>query len=208
MGCNYGDLDNDGWKDFYLGTGAPDFSTIVPNRMFRNLDGQGFSEVTSAGRFGHIQKGHGITFADFDRDGDQDIYAIMGGAFEGDVFTNILFDNPLNQNDWLVLCLEGVQTNRFGVGSKIKITLESGRAIWHTINTGASFGANPMQATIGLGPDAAVASVEVFWQNGTDQSYSGIIKNGRYLLKEGSAVAEQLDYSSARFEKSSHQHHH
>lgn len=208
MGCNYGDLDNDGWKDFYLGTGAPDFSTIVPNRMFRNLDGQGFSEVTSAGRFGHIQKGHGITFADFDRDGDQDIYAVMGGAFEGDVFTNVLFDNPLNQNDWLVICLEGVQTNRFGVGSKIKVTLDSGRTIWHTISSGASFGANPMQASIGLGPEATIASVEVFWQNGTDQSYSGIKKNGRYLLKEGSAAAEQLDYSSTQFEKGSHQHHH
>ncbi|MCQ6458427.1 FG-GAP repeat domain-containing protein, partial [Vibrio parahaemolyticus] len=76
MGCNFGDLDNDGWKDFYLGTGAPDLSTVVPNRMYRNNSGTSFLEVTSAGRFGHIQKGHGITFADFDQDGDQDIYAV------------------------------------------------------------------------------------------------------------------------------------
>ncbi|MGG9960119.1 FG-GAP-like repeat-containing protein [Ferruginibacter sp. SUN106] len=28
MGCNYGDIDNDGWPDFYLGTGAPEFQSI------------------------------------------------------------------------------------------------------------------------------------------------------------------------------------
>lgn len=208
MGCNFGDLDNDGWKDFYLGTGAPDLSTIVPNRMYRNIGGTSFSEVTSVGRFGHIQKGHGITFADFDQDGDQDIYAVMGGAFEGDLFTNVLFENPIHQNDWVIFKLQGVQTNFYGIGSKIKITLESGRVIWHTVNTGASFGANPIQASIGLGSDAAIASVKVFWQNGTDQSYSGIKKNGRYLLIEGTAAAKQLDYSSTQFEKGSHQHHH
>ncbi|MEM9024015.1 MAG: FG-GAP-like repeat-containing protein, partial [Bacteroidota bacterium] len=87
MGANFGDLDNDGWLDYYAGTGAPDFSTVVPNRMVHNLGGQGFEEVTAAGNFGHIQKGHGIAFADLDRDGDQDIYQVMGGAFEGDNFT-------------------------------------------------------------------------------------------------------------------------
>jgi len=61
MGSNFGDLDNDGFLDFYVGTGAPDLSTVVPNRMFRNVGGTRFEEVTSAGNFGHIQKGH-LTF--------------------------------------------------------------------------------------------------------------------------------------------------
>ena len=30
MGCNFGDLDNDGWLDFYVGTGAPDLRSVVP----------------------------------------------------------------------------------------------------------------------------------------------------------------------------------
>ena len=37
MGCNFGDVDNDGWNDFYLGTGAPDFTSIVPNKLYRNI---------------------------------------------------------------------------------------------------------------------------------------------------------------------------
>ena len=41
MGCRFGDLNNDGWLDFYVGTGAPDLAMLVPNRMFRNVEGVG-----------------------------------------------------------------------------------------------------------------------------------------------------------------------
>ena len=37
MGSNFGDFDNDGFLDFYLGTGDPDLGTLVPNRMFKNV---------------------------------------------------------------------------------------------------------------------------------------------------------------------------
>ena len=91
MGANFGDLDNDGWLDFYIGTGSPEFSSVIPNRMFRSIEGNQFEEVTSAGGFGHIQKGHGVGFADLDNDGDQDIYAVLGGAYEGDEYPNICY---------------------------------------------------------------------------------------------------------------------
>ena len=69
MGLNFGDLDNDGWLDFYLGTGNPDLGSLIPNRMFRNAGGRSFQDVTTAGNFGHLQKGHAICFGDFDNDG-------------------------------------------------------------------------------------------------------------------------------------------
>ena len=80
MGSNFGDLDNDGWLDFYLGTGYPDYEALMPNVMYRNAGGAGFADVTWAGGFGHLQKGHGVAFADFDHDGDQDVFEQMGGA--------------------------------------------------------------------------------------------------------------------------------
>ena len=90
MGSNFGDLDNDGYPDFYLGTGYPPYHSVMPNVMYRNRDGRSFSNVTYAGGFGHLQKGHGVVFADLDNDGDQDVFQQMGGAFPGDRFGNTL----------------------------------------------------------------------------------------------------------------------
>src|SRR5260221_8566643 len=98
MGCNYGDLDNDGYLDFYLGTGDPSLGTLIPNRMFRNAQGRFFQDVTTSGGFGHLQKGHGVSFADFDNDGDQDIYTVIGGAYSGDHYRNVFFENPGHGN--------------------------------------------------------------------------------------------------------------
>ncbi|HMB70304.1 MAG TPA: VCBS repeat-containing protein, partial [bacterium] len=70
MGAAWGDLDNDGWPDFYLGTGAPEFDVLLPNLMYRGDGAGGFQDVTEAGGFGNLQKGHGIAFGDLDNDGD------------------------------------------------------------------------------------------------------------------------------------------
>ena len=100
MGANFGDLDNDGFLDCYIGTGNPDLRSLLPNRMMRNAGGQRFEEATFSGGFGHIQKGHGISFADIDNDGDQDIYIVLGGAYDGDFYQNVLFENPGHGHRW------------------------------------------------------------------------------------------------------------
>ena len=48
MGANFGDLDNDGFLDFYLGTGAPSYAALMPNVMFRSREGRAFVDVTTA----------------------------------------------------------------------------------------------------------------------------------------------------------------
>jgi hypothetical protein len=101
MGCNFGDLDNDGFLDFYLGTGDPDLSALMPNRMFKNVDGRRFADITASSGTGNLQKGHGVSCADWDRDGDLDIFIEMGGVTNGDKYHNILFQNPGQGNNWL-----------------------------------------------------------------------------------------------------------
>src|SRR5262249_8750510 len=112
MGGNFGDLDNDGWPDIYLGTGGPDYRALMPKRMFRNAEGRTFQDVTTSGGVGHLQKGGAIAFGDVNNDGAQDIYAVMGGEFPGDTAHRALFINPGFANHWLTLRLEGVQSNR------------------------------------------------------------------------------------------------
>ena len=50
MGANFGDLDNDGYLDFYLGTGYPPYHSLMPGVMYRNRGGRAFADVTYAGR--------------------------------------------------------------------------------------------------------------------------------------------------------------
>lgn len=170
MGCNFGDIDNDGWLDFYLGTGAPEFTSIVPNKFYHNIGGIKFEDITYATNTGHIQKGHGVAFADIDNDGDQDIYEVMGGAFEGDRFRNVLFENNSNTgNHWIRLKLEGVTSNRMAVGARIMIKVKqadgSSQNFYHTVSTGGSFGSKPLRLEAGLGNAASIEEIEIKWPN-------------------------------------------
>src|SRR5713101_6602951 len=94
--------------------------------MFRNDGGKRFQDVTSFGGFGNLQKGHGVSFGDLDNDGDQDIYENMGGAVSGDVYHNVLYQNPGNSNHWITLKLEGVLSNRAAIGARIRVVVLSG----------------------------------------------------------------------------------
>jgi hypothetical protein len=188
MGANFGDIDNDGWLDFYVGTGDPDFRSLIPSRMFRNAGGTRFQDVTAAGGFGHLQKGHAISFADLDHDGDQDIHAVMGGAFQGDVFHNVLFENPGHDNRWITLRLEGTRSNRSAIGARIRLTVlddDTTRTIHRTVSTGGSFGASSLQQEIGLGAADALQSVTITWPSGATQQFTDVGMNQAVQVREG-----------------------
>ena len=188
MGCNFGDLDNDGWLDFYLGTGDPDYRSIVPNRMYRNAGGKRFEDVTTSGGFGHLQKGHAIAFGDIDEDGDQDVYAVMGGAFEGDLFMNALFENPGHGHSWIKLKLEGTRSNRSAIGARVAVHFETGngpRVVYSTVGTGGSFGSSPLRRELGLGDATRILDVQVTWPSQTEPvSYGSFELNQTWCIVE------------------------
>lgn len=212
MGSNFGDLDNDGYPDFYLGTGDPDLLTLVPNRMFRNDAGKGFQDVTTATRTGHLQKGHACAFADLDNDGDQDVFMNMGGAYSGDNYRKVLFMNPGATNrHWVTLKLTGTKSNRSAIGSRIRVNVEtpSGpRSVYKWVNTGGSFGANPLRAEIGLGEATAIRSIEIFWPTtGVTQTLPGVERDQFYTVTEGESAAKPWSVKRFSFDPSAHPSH-
>ena len=92
-----------------------------PNRMFKNAGGSRFTEITGTSGTGHLQKGHGVACGDWDNDGDVDIFIEMGGAFNGDKYHNIMFQNPGQGNNWFTVKLIGTKTNRAAIGARIKV---------------------------------------------------------------------------------------
>lgn len=167
MGGNFGDIDNDGFPDLYFGTGNPDFGSLIPNKLFRNIGGEKFADVTRSSRTGNLQKGHGVSFADFRNNGLQDIFVEMGGAYIGDAYPSALYLNPgQNNNNWIGLKLVGTKSNRSAIGSRIKVTFtEKGvkRSVFKDVSSGGSFGSSPLRQEIGIGQANVIDDIEIRW---------------------------------------------
>ena len=200
MGCNFGDINTDGYLDFYLATGNPLYQAIVPNKMYLNMEGRKFEDVSYSGGFGNIQKGHGVSFGDWDRDGDEDIYAVIGGAYDGDYFYNTLFDNPNEHNyNWVVLKLEGTSANKAAIGARVAISVQENgqeRKIYRTVTSGASFGANSLQLEVGLRKASTINKVVVTWpcKDCPEEEFTGMEIKKAYRLTQGSGAPKSMPY--------------
>ncbi|MCC6163619.1 MAG: VCBS repeat-containing protein [Acidobacteria bacterium] len=196
MGANFGDIDNDGWLDIYLGTGNPSYGALTPSSLLRNKDGTRFVDVTFSSGTGELHKGHGVSFADLDNDGDQDIVFEVGGAVPGDSHAVRLFRNPGHGNDWLALKLVGVKSNRSAIGARIAVTAEgpAGQRVMHrTVTTGGSFGGSPLLQHIGLGKADRVVRVDVWWPStNTRQRFTNLTANQTFEITEFEPVAKPL----------------
>lgn len=208
MGANFGDLDGDGFPDLYAGTGEPDLRALMPSRAFvsrpagpGNPAGRRFVEVTGPAGLGHVGKGHGISFGDVDRDGDQDVLAVFGGAYEGDVGRTALFLNPGSSADgdrsWLALRLVGTEANRSAVGARVAVTVRGpdGTRVRHArVGSGGSFGASSLQLEIGLGRAESVEEVEIQWPgSGRVERLEDLELRRTYRIREGEGRAEVVE---------------
>jgi hypothetical protein len=199
MGSNFGDFDNDGFLDFYLGTGDPQLSMLVPNRMFRNLGGKQFAEITGSSGTGHLQKGHGVAIGDWRRCGTADVLIEMGGAVDGDRYHNVLFQNPTRGNNWLNVKLVGKKTNRSAIGARIKVVTAgaSPQTTYRWVSSGSSFGANPLEQHLGLSKADRIAVLEVYWPtSNTTQVFRDLPVNQGIEITEFAAEFRKRDYTT------------
>jgi hypothetical protein len=192
MGSNFGDFDNDGWLDLYLGDGNPSYRALIPNKAFRNDHGKYFQDVTTATGLGHLQKGHAIAFGDVDNDGDQDLYADMGGFFPADTFANALYENPGNANHWITMRLHGTQTNKRAIGTRLEVSIEtpSGpRDVYQVVGGSSSFGSSSVQQEMGLGDATRIVAITAYWPvSRTTQVWKDVPLDRIVDLTEGDAT--------------------
>jgi tetratricopeptide (TPR) repeat protein len=203
MGANFGDIDNDGFLDFYLGTGSPSYASLVPNVLFRNRAGKRFVDITAASGTGSLQKGHGVAIGNLFNDGSPVIFSELGGMAPGDAYYSALFRNPHPGNNWIDLKLVGVKTNRAAIGARIRLTLrdEEGksRSVYKHVSSGGSFGASPLQQHIGLGKATRIETLTIDWPtSGTRQVFSAVGVNQFLEVKEFDKTYSQLNRQAVK----------
>jgi hypothetical protein len=190
MGSSVGDLNADGLPDLYLATGSSSLDALQPNLALLNVDGAAFADVTQPAHLGHLQKGHGVSFADLDEDGDEDLYVELGGAFANDAFANALFRNPTDPETGLILRLIGVRANRSAFGARVRAVFED-RVAHLTVGPGSSFGGNSLQVEVAVRDGEALDHLEVDWPWGATEIIEGARLGSVVTLREGDGVVDQ-----------------
>jgi hypothetical protein len=205
LGANFGDIDEDGFPDLYLGTGAPAHEALVPNRMYLNAGDGTFVDITFSGGFGHLRNGNGISFADFDNDGDADVALQAGGFYPGDGFQNALFENPGHGNRFLAVKAVGTVSNRAAIGARLRVRVDTPggeRSIYRWVGSGGSFGASPLEQLVGLGDARAILDLVVHWPSGKRQVFAEVPLDGFVVVTEGEESLRRQDRRRFRLDGS------
>jgi hypothetical protein len=193
FGTKLFDFDNDGRLDIFCTNGHvtdnvelydPQLSYKQSDLLYQNIGGGRFKDVSAesgpAFRIKHV--GRGAAVADFDNDGDLDIViADCGGSA-------LLYRNDGgNRNHWLAIKARGRESNRFGLGSKVRVTA-GGVTQYREINPSGSYlSTSDMRLYIGLGKETIVQRLEIEWPLGKKQVLENVPAGQILNLDEANA---------------------
>jgi hypothetical protein len=192
FGTAFFDYDNDGWPDLFVANGAVTIQEALrgtrypfqqPNLLLHNEKGHGFADVSrNAGpAFSLSEVSRGAAFGDLDNDGDIDIVVTNNNGR-----VRLLLNQQHSRNDWLTVRLEGVRSNRQGIGARIGVFRRGQKPVWGLAHTDGSYlSASDPRVHFGLGEKAVIERVEIAWPSGVKESWTGIRSNSFVTLKEG-----------------------
>jgi hypothetical protein len=184
-----GDFDNDMDLDLYLVCAG--VVENLPNRLYDN-DGKGnFRLVPEAGGASGSLTGRGdaVVTADYDGDGFLDLFVTNGAGLEP--FANgpqQLFRNRGNGNHWLEIDLEGVVSNRDGIGARVE--LEAGGVVQRRDQGGGMHGyaQNHQRLHFGLADHKKVGWIKVHWPSGRVQRLTDVPADQILRIREPAGV--------------------
>ncbi len=159
---NFEDFDNDGWIDLWVGSSLP----RQPNLVFLNrADGTGrFVVHRQEGFLGqHARAG---TTADYDGDGDIDIFLFDEGA-DSSLWANQRIAGPAGptppDRHWIALKLVGVQSNRAAIGAVVRTEVDGVRMMRRVTGGDSAHSHRQLILHFGLGHAEHLSRIEIDW---------------------------------------------
>jgi hypothetical protein len=174
-GAGIYDFDNDGYKDLFSANSHVSENADVnpqqhyrqPNGVFQNLGNATFQDVSAeAGPAARLRAAHrGAAFGDLNNDGKVDVVvSAIGSPAE------LLYNTSPGGSHWIAIETVGTKSNRDGIGTRIKLTGESGLVQYNDVTTAGSYASSSdKRAHFGLGRDSLVKEIDLRWPSGTLQ---------------------------------------
>jgi len=184
------DLDNDGNKDVFTANSHVSENADFyghdrykqSNAVFLNLGNNRFRNVTAqAGPAMQVAAAHrGCAFGDLNNDGRIDVVgSVIGEPAE------LLYNTSAGENHWILIQAEGTKSNRDGIGTKIKLTGESGRVQYNHITTSVGYvSSSDKRVHFGLGADRRIREIELRWPSGKVQVVRDVAADQILKVKE------------------------
>ena len=218
-GAKFIDYDNDGWLDLYVANGfisagkedyidilmpiildsdvdlsdtknwpplgERSFSGYERKKLFHNSGHHAFTDVAHEEGVDTDRDGRGVIVADFDNDGAQDIF-LLNSNQEAVMYRNVRG----TQNNWIELDLQGVRSNRDGIGTRVSFYTPTG-LFYRETNAGNGFESQSTgRVHVGTGKLASIDRMVVEWPSGTTQEFKNVATRKRYQLVEGKGLTE------------------
>jgi len=181
FGSSFGDVDNDGDLDIIISKAFTAQKTV--NFLYINNNDGSFTKSTDLS----VQDSgwtYGVAFGDYDNDGWLDLFeARCYDANEN----NVLFHNNGGSNNWIMLKLDGVVSNKSAIGAVVKMkSLISGYPVWQVRKVAGQNGycGQNLQVHFGLGDASQIDSIIIQWPSGIVQNVEGLIINEYNLVIE------------------------
>jgi tetratricopeptide (TPR) repeat protein len=194
FGIAFVDVDNDGWLDLITANGhvndqRPVVPWMMPIQLLAGGPGGRLTDVSArAGPpFEPLHLGRGLAVGDLDNDGLMD--AVVVAQNEPLVY---LHNRTAGAGYWVTIGLEGVRSNRDGVGARVELVAGGRRQVSHRIGGGSYQSAGDPRLHFGLGPSTRVERLEVRWPSGRVDRFRGLDADRGYLVREGEAGVRPL----------------
>jgi hypothetical protein len=176
-GACLADFDLDGRLDIFHTNGwesnpIDDFAHDRSRLFIARPNGLTFVDEAAKRGMTDTEQGRAVVCADFDEDGDVDIFMTNRGLENSGAFW--LNDGADSDNRSLSVRLVGAAPNTEAVGARIRVT-QSGKTQMREVAVGSNFTSqNPTPQTFGLGSATAAQSVEIEWPDGSVDTYSDV----------------------------------